>query len=66
MDGVIVINMIFLCDVVVGLQYVEEMGGLSGLVMIDMSLEVICKLNKVFDCVIFIIGVGGIDLFEVV
>lgn len=42
------------------------MGGLSGLVMIDMSLEVICKLNKVFDCVIFIIGVGGIDLFEVV
>jgi dihydroorotate dehydrogenase len=37
------------------------MGGLSGSVMTDMSLEVTRKLNIALDRAIPIIGVGGID-----
>ena len=61
MDGVIATNTTLSRDAVAGLQHAEEMGGLSGSVMTDMSLEVTRKLNKALDRAIPIIGVGGID-----
>lgn len=47
-------------------MYGDEIGGFSGFVLIDMSLNVIKKFFVVLDRVIFIIGVGGIDLLEMV
>ena len=61
MDGVIATNTTLSRDAVTGLQHAEEMGGLSGSVMTDMSLEVTRKLNIALDRAIPIIGVGGID-----
>ncbi len=61
MDGVIATNTTLSRDAVAGLQHAEEMGGLSGSVMTDMSLEVTRKLNIALDRAIPIIGVGGID-----
>ena len=61
MDGVIATNTTLSRDAVAGLQHAEEMGGLSGSVMTDMSLEVTRKLNKALDRSMPIIGVGGID-----
>ena len=61
MDGVIATNTTLSRDAVTGLQHAEEVGGLSGSVMTDMSLEVTRKLNIALDRAIPIIGVGGID-----
>ena len=61
MDGVIATNTTLSRDAVQGLKHADEMGGLSGSVMTDMSLEVTRKLNKALDRAIPIIGVGGID-----
>jgi len=61
MDGVIATNTTLSRDAVAGLKHADEMGGLSGSVMTDMSLEVTRKLNKALDRAIPIIGVGGID-----
>lgn len=61
MDGVIATNTTLSRDSVAGLQHADEMGGLSGSVMTDMSLEVTRRLNKALDRAIPIIGVGGID-----
>lgn len=61
MDGVIATNTTLSRDAVQGLPYADEMGGLSGSVMTDMSLEVTRKLDKALDKSMPIIGVGGID-----
>ena len=61
MDGVIATNTTLSREAVAGLKHADEMGGLSGSVMTDMSLEVTRKLNKALDRAIPIIGVGGID-----
>ncbi|WP_420932823.1 quinone-dependent dihydroorotate dehydrogenase [Alteromonas sp. A081] len=61
MDGVIATNTTLSRDAVQGLAHANEMGGLSGSVMTDMSLQVTKKLNKALDKSMPIIGVGGID-----
>lgn len=61
MDGVIATNTTLSRDAVQGLTHADEMGGLSGSVMTQMSLEVTRKLAKALDRSIPIIGVGGID-----
>lgn len=61
MDGVIATNTTLSRDAVQGLNHADEMGGLSGSVMTEMSLEVTRKLAKALDRSIPIIGVGGID-----
>ncbi|MEQ3640755.1 MAG: quinone-dependent dihydroorotate dehydrogenase [Alteromonas sp.] len=61
MDGVIATNTTLSRDAVQGLAHADEMGGLSGSVMTDMSLQVTKKLDKALDKSMPIIGVGGID-----
>jgi dihydroorotate dehydrogenase len=61
MDGVIATNTTLSRDAVQGLQHAEEMGGLSGSVMTQMSLDVTRKLANALDRAMPIIGVGGID-----
>ncbi|NDV91269.1 quinone-dependent dihydroorotate dehydrogenase [Alteromonas sp. 345S023] len=61
MDGVIATNTTLSRESVVGLEHADEMGGLSGAVLTDMSLNVTKKLAQALDRAIPIIGVGGID-----
>jgi len=61
MDGVIATNTTLSRESVEGLKYADEMGGLSGSVLTDMSLQVTQKLSAALDRSIPIIGVGGID-----
>jgi len=61
MDGVIATNTTLSRDAVQGLAHADEMGGLSGSVMTDMSLQLTKKLDKALDKSMPIIGVGGID-----
>jgi dihydroorotate dehydrogenase len=61
MDGVIATNTTLSRESVVGLTHADEMGGLSGAVLTDMSLNVTKKLAQALDRAIPIIGVGGID-----
>ena len=61
MDGVIATNTTLSRDAVQGLKHADEMGGLSGSVLTDMSLNVTKKLSSALDRAIPIIGVGGID-----
>jgi dihydroorotate dehydrogenase len=61
MDGVIATNTTLSREAVQGLPHCDEMGGLSGSVMTQMSLDVTRKLSVALDRAIPIIGVGGID-----
>lgn len=61
MDGVIATNTTLSRNSVKGLEHAEEMGGLSGSVMTDMSLEVTKKLVAALDGKMPVISVGGID-----
>lgn len=60
-DGVIATNTTLSRDMVSHLQYGDEMGGLSGLPVQEMSTHVIQHLAKKLDGKLPIIGVGGID-----
>ena len=59
MDGIIATNTTLSRDAVKGLEHSEEMGGLSGDPVRDMSTEVIRKIRDI-NATIPIIGVGGI------
>ena len=59
-DGVIATNTTITRDAVQGLPHAEEMGGLSGSPVREMSLKVIDRLNRRLQRSIPIIGVGGI------
>lgn len=60
MDGVIATNTTLSRDAVQGLKHAEEMGGLSGDPVRDMSTDVIRKIRSI-DKNLPIIGVGGIN-----
>ena len=59
MDGIIATNTTLSREAVKGLEHSEEMGGLSGDPVRDMSTEVIRKIRDI-NATIPIIGVGGI------
>lgn len=60
-DGVIATNTTLSRDAVVGLAHAEEMGGLSGKPLTDLSTQVIKQLSICLQGKIPIIGVGGIN-----
>lgn len=64
MDGVIATNTTLSRDAVKGLKHAEEMGGLSGSVLTQRSLEVTRDLVKYLDGAMPVISVGGIDSAE--
>jgi dihydroorotate dehydrogenase len=61
MDGVIATNTTLSRDAVQGLPHADEMGGLSGSVLTERSLEVTQDLVKYLDGAMPLISVGGID-----
>jgi dihydroorotate dehydrogenase len=60
-DGVIATNTTLDRDLVAGLKYADEMGGLSGRPVQSRSTEVIRRLSQELQGRLPIIGVGGID-----
>lgn len=63
-DGVIATNTTLNRDAVTGLLHAEEMGGLSGKPLTDLSTQVIKQLSICLQGKIPIIGVGGINSAE--
>lgn len=61
LDGVIATNTTLSREAVTGLPNAEEMGGLSGAVLTERSLEVTQQLSEHLQGSLPIISVGGID-----
>lgn len=61
LDGVIATNTTLSRDLVAGMQYEQEAGGLSGRPVQNISTQVIKSLHSYLQDEIPIIGVGGID-----
>ena len=61
MDGVIATNTTLSRDAVQGLPHADEMGGLSGSVLTERSLNVTRNLVKYLEGTMPIVSVGGID-----
>jgi dihydroorotate dehydrogenase len=63
-DGVIATNTTLEREAVKGLQYADEMGGLSGRPVREKSTFVVNELKRITEGKLPIIGVGGIDSAE--